>query len=182
MDDDPPNREWSDESRRPVDELCELVVARHHSYAYRTIADITRRLEALAACGDAEPALVETRAAFVDLARELLDHFAKEEIVVFPALSALAMADREGGRRPALPFPTVLYPIRLMETEHLRIEAAMARVRELTHGFAAGADASALWRACLSACADLDHDLQRHFRVENELLFPRALELERRFG
>jgi iron-sulfur cluster repair protein YtfE (RIC family) len=36
------------------------------------------------------------------------------------------------------------------------------------------------WRQCLTQLAQLDADLREHHRTENEVLFPRALELERR--
>lgn len=171
----------SDDSRRPVDELCDLIVARHHAYVHRAIPFISGRLDTLV---EREPAavavLASTRAAFAELAHELLGHFAKEENVLFPALEAMAKAEREGGHRPALPFPTVLHPIRLMETEHARIEIAMDHLREVTHRVVAPEGASDDWRQCLSAFARLDEDLRLHLRAENEMLFPRALELERR--
>lgn len=181
MNDDHLGGERSDDSRRPVDELCGLIVARHHAYVYRAIPYISRRLDTLAERESAAVAvLADTRAAFADLAHQLLGHFAKEENVLFPALEAMAKADREGGYRPALPFPTVLHPIRLMETEHARIETAMDRLRQVTDGFVAPEGASDGWRQCLSAFARLDEDLRLHLRAENEVLFPRALELERR--
>ncbi len=93
---------------------------------------------------------------------------------------SLARADREGGSRPALPFPTVLHPIRMMETEHVRIEVALDCLRQATHALVAGEGAPEGWRHCLSELSRLDSELRAHHRAENEVLFPRALELERR--
>ena len=181
MNDDHLGGDRNDDSRRPVDEFCALIVARHHTYLHDMIPFISARLDALV---EHEPAavalLASTRALFAELARELRGHLAKEENVLFPALEAMAKAEREGGPRPALPFPTVLHPIRLMETEHARIEAAMDHLREVTAGFVATEGSSDGWRQCLSAFASLDEDLREHLRAENEVLFPRALELERR--
>jgi regulator of cell morphogenesis and NO signaling len=181
MNDDHLGGERSDDSRRPVDELCGLIVARHHAYLHHVIPSISGQLDTLV---EHEPAavavLASTRAVFAELAHDLLGHLAKEENVLFPALEAMAKAEREGGYRPALPFPTVLHPIRLMETEHARIEAAMDHLREVTEGFVPPEGSSDGWRQCLSAFASLDEDLRLHLRAENEVLFPRALELERR--
>ena len=183
MNDDYLDGECSEDLGRPVDELCGLILARHHAYVHRAIAFISRRLDMLAEREQAAVVvLADTRAAFADLVHQLERHFAKEENVLFPAFEEMAKADREGGHRPALPFPTVLHPIRLMETEHARIETAMDRLRDVTDGFVAPEGAPEGWRQCLSAFARLDENLRVHLRAENEVLFPRALELERRLS
>ena len=164
-----------------LDEMCDRIVTRHHAYLHKALPVIGAELARLT---DAESApmrsLADTQAAFAGLALQLEGHLAKEENGLFPALEAMARADREGGHSPALPLPTVLYPIRMMETEHARIMSAMDRLREVTNGFVAAEDASDDWRRCLSECARLDEDLRAHLQAENEILFPRALELERR--
>lgn len=164
----------------PIDQLCDQIVARHHAYLRRTLPVI---VEDFARLGDDEGAggqLGETRGVVADLVQQLKGHLSKEENLLFPALAALARAERDGSGRPALPFPTVLHPIRMMETEHERIEVLMARLRALTREFVPGDDSSAVWRHCLAQLAQLDADLREHHRTENEELFPRALELERR--
>lgn len=181
MNDDHLGGEHSDDSWRPIDEFCDLIVARHHAYLHRALALIGEELAGLTEPGSAPvQSLAEMRAAFADLAHQLQSHLAKEENLLFPALEALAKADREGGSRPALPFPTVLHPIRLMEAEHARIETAMDRIRQITHAFVAPEGASEGWRHCLRELSRLDADLREHHRTENEVLFPRATELERR--
>lgn len=164
----------------PIDELCASIVSRHHAYLHRALPIIEEDLRRLAAADCAPGALAEMQAVVADLVHQLKGHLSKEENLLFPALAALAQAEREGGSRPALPFPTVLHPIRMMETEHARIEAAMARLRALTRGFAPEDEATVAWRHCLTQLAQLDADLREHHRTENEDLFPRALELERR--
>ena len=173
-------REGTNDVDRPIDELCAIIVSRHHAYLHRALPILQEDLSRLADVDCAAGALAETRTLVADLVQQLKGHLSKEENVLFPALVALAQADREGGNRPALPFPTVLHPIRVMETEHARIETTMARLRALTQGFAPQDDASVAWRQCLTQLAQLDADLREHHRTENEELFPRALELERR--
>lgn len=173
-------REGNHDAAPPIDELCASIVSRHHAYLHRVLPIIQEDLGRLAAADCAAGALAETRAVVADLVQQLKGHLSKEENLLFPALAALAQAEREGGSRPALPFPTVLHPIRMMETEHARIEAAMARLRALTLGFAPADDATVAWRHCLTQLAQLDADLREHHRIENEELFPRALDLERR--
>ncbi len=138
MDQNPLGDDYSDDPGRPLDELCDIIVARYHAYLHRTLPLIRAELAGLTE-PDSAPAgsLAETRAAFNELAHLVQGHLAKEEHVLFPALEALARADREGGSRPALPFPTVLYPIRLLESEHARIETALERLRQATQALVA---------------------------------------------
>lgn len=163
----------------PIDQLCERIVAHHHAYVRHALPIIVADLARLSS-DDGGAALAETRAVVADLVQQLKGHLSKEENLLFPALVALAQADREGGTRPALPFPTVLHPIRMMEAEHARIDATMGRLRALTGEFAPQGDASPAWRRCLAELSELDADLREYHRKENEVLFPRALELERR--
>ncbi|MDP2320478.1 MAG: hemerythrin domain-containing protein [Acidobacteriota bacterium] len=173
-------REGNHDAAPPIDEMCASIVSRHHAYLHRALPIIQEDLGRLADDDCAAGVLAETRAVVADLVQQLKRHLSKEENLLFPALAALAQAEREGGRRPALPFSTVLHPIRMMETEHARIESAMARLRALTRGFAPEDDATVAWRHCLTQLAQLDADLREHHRTEDEELFPRALELERR--
>ena len=67
----------------------------------------------------------------------------------------------------------------MMEAEHLRIETALDILRDFAADASAG-PASPEWRRCLGELRHLDDELRSHDRFENEVLFPAALELERR--
>jgi regulator of cell morphogenesis and NO signaling len=165
------------ETPRPLDMMCSDM-ARHHASLRRSLPRIRESFDALPP-GDASPAAELMRTAFTALADMLEAHLTKEEHLLFPALSALSDAERTGRGRPMLPFATLLYPIRMMETEHLRLEDALDTLR----GFATDAStgsASPEWQRCLGELRELDDELRRHDRFENEVLFPAALELERR--
>jgi regulator of cell morphogenesis and NO signaling len=69
-------------------------------------------------------------------------------------------------------------PIHVMEHEHQDAGIALARLWELTDGYAAPADACSTYRAALAGLVDLEIDLHRHIHKENEILFPRALAAE----
>ena len=128
----------------------------------------------------AVPRLAEVREAFGEFDDLLLGHMAKEENILFPALVALAEAARARRGRPALPFPTVLHPIRMMETEHARLEVSMARIKALTDGFMVADGSPDAWRKIVDELARLDNSLRAQLRIENETLFPLALDVESR--
>lgn len=164
---------------RPLDVLCMDIVERYHASLHQSLPRIRDELAAL--CGDrCSAALREMRLAFSDLADQIEGHLAKEEHLLFPALEALADADRGSGHRPSTPFVTVLHPIRLMEAEHARIEELLEVLRDLSLEVAAPESELPGWRRCAAELALLDRGLREHHRVENEMLFPLALKIERR--
>ena len=168
-----------DATSRPVDALCDDIVERYHTALHRALPMIRAELAALCAASSSA-ALRDVRIAFDHLADEIEGHLAKEEHLLFPALEALAAAEREGRRRPAMPFVTLAHPIRLMEAEHLRIAAALDQLRDFVLEVAEPDSLLPRWRRCLAALAQLDREIQEHHRAEDDVLFPAALELEHR--
>lgn len=160
-----------------LDTLCETVLERHHAPAHGALPRIRGRLAALV---EQEPDCAPLHAAFAVLADRLASHLAKEEHILFPAFVAMAEAERAGRARPPMPFPTVLHPIRLMEAEHARLAADLDALAAAAGGFAPAAGDSEGRRRVLDELAAFAADLHLHLRVENDILFPRALELDRR--
>lgn len=161
----------------PLDVACDRLLAGPHAAIHAAVPRIRARLATIAerTPGAATDAV---RQAFTATADLLLAHLAKEENILFPALGALADAERAGRPRPPLAFPTVLHPIRLLETEHARLATALDDLEALA---ARHPDAAAdAWRPVLEDLTALGQTLRLHARLESEVLFPRALELDRR--
>lgn len=163
----------------PLDVLCDRIVAGTHARAHAAVPRIRGRLAALAA---REPlgTAPELHQAFAALADRLLAHLAKEENILFPALAALAEAERTGRSRPPLAFPTVLHPIRVLESEHARLTAGLDTIEAIVRGAGESAAHDEAWRVVLDDLAAFGADLVAHVTFEAEVLFPRALDLDRR--
>lgn len=163
-----------------VDALSGDVVRRHHAAERRQLPDLVDKLAALAAAAADEPGRFVTALGALIKLRDLLQaHLEKEEHILFPAFAALGDAARRGLERPPLPFPSVVHPIRVMETDHRRLDAAVADLR--THAAQVVVPPALRagwmeWRRALDGFAD---ELAAHLALEDEVLFPRALELER---
>ncbi len=162
-----------------IELLCDAIVDRYHASLQQALPRIRDDLQSMSAAA-ASPFMEMLRLAFDEVAEQIESHLAKEEHLLFPAIAALSIAEREGGRRPPLAFATVLHPIRFMEAEHARIEMAVEKLRELARAVAEPDTLSPNWQRCMADLAKLDVELRKHHRTENEVLFPRALELERR--
>ena len=66
-------------------------------------------------------------------------------------------------------------PIRVMMIEHEEHEAALARLKEAAHNFTPPAEACQNWQQLYADLKEFAEDLDDHIRLENTILFPRAL-------
>jgi regulator of cell morphogenesis and NO signaling len=163
---------WSPE------QLIGHIVAKHHAYVRRAMPSLIAYTRKLAAVhGIRHPELVEIAAITEDIAEEMTSHMAKEERVLFPYIVALSEAVRQELPVPWAPFGTVDGPIRMMKEDHDWTGAAVARIRELTNGFAVPDDGCTTYRVCLEELNAFERDLHEHVHLENNMLFPAARKL-----
>jgi regulator of cell morphogenesis and NO signaling len=166
----------SDEvSQWPITRLIDHIVTTHHDYVRGAVPRIAGYLAKLTSVhGARHPELAQVAAEFDVLGADLLQHMRKEEHVLFPYVREL-----EGQARPApSPFGTVENPIRMMEREHEEAGTQLRELRRLTGDYTAPADGCATYRVCFEELAHFERDLHRHVHLENNVLFPRAVQLE----
>ena len=169
--------EWS---AAPLDALIAHIVQKHHGYVRQEIP----RLEILFAKvvgkhGAAHPELSELTSLFAAVAQELSTHMLKEEQVLFPHIER--MADAVLQRRPLPPafFGTVARPIANMVADHDDAGSVLARMRQLSDGYTVPPGACPTFGALYQGLADFELDLHQHIHLENNILFPRSIEMER---
>ena len=160
--------------------LVNYIVANHHGYVRRSLPALlgyTRKIADVH--GERHPELTHIARLFERVSVEMIDHMAKEERILFPFVIAMDEAKGSGQPLPPAPFGTVENPIRMMEHEHQFVGDAMAEMRVLTNAFTPPDDACATYRVCLQELAAFEADLHEHVHLENNILFPKALEIER---
>jgi len=151
----------------PVHELCAYIVETHHGYLRRELPRLRAMAQRVAQVhGGHTPSLVEVFQTYVAMDDELTSHMLKEEQILFPAITALSR-----GERACMPLDG---PIACMLHEHDAAGQALARMRELTHGFQAPAEACNTYRALFAGLLELENDLHRHIHLENSVVFPAA--------
>jgi regulator of cell morphogenesis and NO signaling len=162
-----------------LDDLTRHIVSRHHQYIRDMSPAISAWLDKLVARhGTRHPELAEIRLKFLALNEELTAHMMKEEHILFPFIDELAAARRSGARLPRGPFGTVLNPVRVMEHDHRQVGDLMAELRAATGGFTPPADACRTYQLCFAELANFEQDLHKHIHLENNVLFPQAVEIE----
>ena len=88
------------------------------------------------------------------------------------------MPFKVGLSAPAPMFGTVRNPVRMMMVEHDGAGDMLRRIRQLSDDFTPPADACVSYQTLYRALEELEMDLHRHIHLENNILFPRAVEME----
>ena len=157
-------------------ELCHHIERTHHVYLRRELPRLSEMIAKVeAAHGCRYPALRQVQQIFMLLRAELEPHLLKEEGILFPAIRQLERSEAS----PGFAFGTVANPIRAMVHEHDEAGQAIAQIRHITGNFAVPSDACTTYRALLDGLRELEQDLHQHVHKENNILFPRAIELEK---
>ena len=105
-------------------------------------------------------------------------HMQKEEQILFPYIDTLERsANGDGSLEPPF-FQTVRNPIYTMMKEHDSAEGLVKRIRSTSHDYAFPEGASASYRGACRELQTFEADLHEHVHLENNILFPRAAELE----
>jgi regulator of cell morphogenesis and NO signaling len=170
-------------SQAPLAGLIEHIVGQHHAYIRRESSRLVPLLDKVdARHGAAHQELKSIQDLFKALVDELFAHMMKEERVLFPYLVKLEAAAREGRIAPPAMFGSVEMPISRMLADHEDAGALGARIRTLACDFRPPEDACASWHALYHGLEEFERDLHHHVHLENNILFPRALEMERHGG
>jgi regulator of cell morphogenesis and NO signaling len=160
-------------------EMTEHILERHHVYTKREMARLTTLLaQVLAAHGARHPELARVNALWQHLCADLQPHMFKEEMVLFPYIQSLERAAQAGGTFPRPPFGTVANPVRMMISEHDTAGELLRDLRAATQDYRVPADACLSFQTLYHALEAFEQDLHQHIHLENNLLFPRALQLE----
>ena len=160
-------------------ELITHIVDKHHAFTREELV----RLEALLAKvsgvhGQNHPELFQIQDQFGKLRGELEPHMLKEESVLFPYIVRMEEAAVAKQTLPPPPFGTVRNPVRVMMAEHDAAGYILVRMREASSDYTVPPDGCISYKTLYSALTVLEADLHQHIHLENNILFPRALELE----
>jgi regulator of cell morphogenesis and NO signaling len=172
-----PARNWQAE---PLSELLAHIQSTHHAFTRQEIARLGPLFDKVCSVhGGNHPELLRLRQVFSGLAEELTTHLMKEEMVLFPYI--LRMEEAVVAKEPLLPppFGSVRNPVATMMNEHDGAGAALRSMRQIGNGYAAPSDACVSLQTLYQALAAFEADLHQHIHLENNLLFPRAVEMER---
>lgn len=173
------SNEAKDFQNASLPELITHILDTHHVFTKSEMD----RLQLLAdkvlnAHGGNHPELVHLDELLTRLCDDLKPHMFKEEQILFPYINALVQAADQNRTVPFAPFGTVKNPIRMMTMEHDTAGEILRELRALTSDYKVPADGCISYQTLYQALENFEKDLHQHIHLENNLLFPKALELE----
>ncbi len=162
-----------------LDTLSGFIVNNHHRYVRRMLPTLQSHLAKIVSVhGARHPELTAIADRFQSVADELTGHMQKEELVLFPYIASLAAASRNGSPATRPMFGTIRRPIQMMEAEHASAGDSFSFIRNASQGFTPPQDACETYQVTFSELEEFERDLHQHIHLENNILFPRAIELE----
>lgn len=170
-----PDSQWE---QALLTEMVEYIVKKHHAFTreqIKLIDDLLTKVERRH--GTDHPEIFQVSKTFAVLSSELTHHFDCEENVLFPYIAQLGIG-QQGDLPPV--FGSVQQPVNRMMMEHDQTGNELRVLRELTNNYVPKIVVCSTWRALYRALEDLDRDLHQHIHLENNILFPRVLELTRK--
>lgn len=166
----------------PLDLLAEYIEKKHHRYVEQKTTEIKPYLEKICRVhGGRHPELHEISEHFNATAGELAMHMKKEELMVFPFIRKMVKA-KEAGTKVAMPnFESIQFPIQAMMDDHTNEGERFRLIDELSNNYTPPEDACNTYRVTFALLKEFEQDLHLHIHLENNILFPKAIELEKTF-
>jgi regulator of cell morphogenesis and NO signaling len=167
--------------QQSISELIDYILETHHVFTKRELVRLTDLMNKVCLKhGERHDELFVLQQSFTELRDDLIPHIKKEEVVLFPFIKHLEMSAASHLSSPRPPFGTVKNPVRVMMTEHDAVGEILRRMREISKDYALPEGACPSFQALYFGLEELEKDLHRHIHLENNVLFPRAVELEQK--
>jgi regulator of cell morphogenesis and NO signaling len=159
--------------------LSDYIVNVHHAFVKQNIpilADLSQKVADHH--GKTNPELGTIRDKVDELVSELKVHLKKEETILFPYIKQLESSKSAGSNAPHS-FDSVKQPISVMEHDHAIVGDLADEIRILSGNYTLPANACNSYSLLYKKLEEFENDLHLHIHLENNILFPKAIELER---
>ena len=167
----------------PLDLLADYVEKKHHRYIEERAPELKQYLAKLCSVhGENHPELLKITEEFNESAGELAMHMKKEELILFPFIRKMAAAKHKKEKVSSPQFGSVENPIQAMMKEHDTEGERFKKIAELTDNYTTPADGCNTYRLTYSLLKEFQDDLHLHIHLENNILFPKSLEMEKEFA
>ena len=169
-----PYNEWG------LDFLADYISNMHHSYVRKIITDLkTYGAKVASVHGNMHPELHKMNRLTDEVCDELASHMVKEETVLFPYIKSLVAAKKDGTPLQNANFKSIQSPIDMMEHEHQSVGNKLDEIRKLGNNYSLPEDACTSYAFWFKTLNDFENDLHLHVHLENNILFPKVLDLEK---
>ena len=163
-----------------IDLLIDYIEKKHHRYVEEKTQEIKPYLDKICKVhGDHHPELHEINRLFNASTGELAMHMKKEELILFPAVRRMVKSQMQKTTPEKPQFGSINNPIKMMMHEHNNEGERFRQIEELSSKYNPPQDACNTYRVTFAMLKEFEDDLHLHIHLENNILFPKAIELEK---
>jgi regulator of cell morphogenesis and NO signaling len=162
-----------------LDELCDYIEKRHHTYVSEHIPFLQQKLQKLCDVhGSHHPELFQIRELFEGAAGNLSAHMKKEELILFPFVRKMIKAKRD---HVVQKFESGEFrqTMETLDAEHQTEGERFEKISALSNAYTCPPDGCNTFKVAYQTLSDFEQDLHRHIHLENNVLFKKAQALER---
>ena len=173
------NTDCPDYKSWPSAQLVDYIVEKHHRYVEETTPLLSRYLDKLCKVhGARHPELFEVHRLFTESAADLAQHMKKEELVLFPWIKGMVSASDDNVKKIRSSEPMVHQPVSILMHEHEAEGDRFQTIETLTNQYQVPADGCSTYKVAYQMLQEFQNDLHLHIHLENNILFPKAIEIE----
>lgn len=160
--------------------LADHIVNVHHKYVEENIPYLIEFSNKVAKVhGESNPEVIRINELIKASVDELVPHMKKEELILFPYIKNLEANKKKNESAPAPPFGTVENPVRAMMYEHDMVGNYFKEMEQISNNFTPPEHACNTYRVLYAKAKEFFDDLILHIHLENNILFPKAIALEK---
>lgn len=164
-----------------IDFLTDYIVNVHHQYLRQALPALKDQLQKFVTEHVKKyPHLSALETEFRVLHKTMIPHLQQEEEIIFPYIKQISHAYESKESYARLLVRTLRKPVEdIMHQEHEVIEKTLQQFRKLTNNYTPPEAACVSHRLSFLLLKELDDDLVQHTYLENEVLFPKAIAMEK---
>ena len=158
-----------------INMLADYIKRNHHTYTERKLVFIRNNIDRLIRDHQySHQELAQIQRIFEDLSMDLRIHMKQEEFMIFPYIKAMIKKRSINSKL----FKSIRDPIIAMQDDHDNEEKSFNVLSDLTNSYSIPSRGYYAFKTTYAAMKELEEDLKIHMHLENNILFPKAINFE----
>ncbi|NLZ72611.1 MAG: iron-sulfur cluster repair di-iron protein [Bacteroidales bacterium] len=164
----------------PLDLLADYIEKTHHRYVEDKSPELMGYLDKIREVhGENNTELYKINELMQQTVGNLAQHMKKEELILFPFIRKMENAKRTGESLKEPGFGSIQSPIDEMESEHSAEGDRLRDIETLSNNYTPPEDACNTYRVTFAMLKEFQDDLHLHIHLENNILFPKSILMEK---
>jgi regulator of cell morphogenesis and NO signaling len=163
-----------------VDFLADYIINTHHNFVRKYLPELEMYSKKVAQVhGKQHTELYRIETLVEQVNQELSAHMVDEETLLFPRVKEIVTAERNKTAYSIADRTALEKMIEETEKEHDQVGRAMEEIRNLCDQYSIPNDACASYKLLYKMLEEFESDLFIHIHLENNIMFPKAIDLEK---